>query len=462
MTKMWVSQSGTFQEVKEAYVSENGVFKKTNKAYVSSSGDFKDVSTDAGRPILKSYIVSNGPAPHAEINVAWTIESSLFNADNGDVVQISCKEIGLDKQKKAAAVATSTLLSGNTLVVVSEPQTTYSVTITVKIGGVTYIPEYSAPGVTVVYAQSRDADTFAPDTNTASSNTVIYNPHIKFIQTSRTPAVTAPFASSDPTNAYLQWRVPSRVDNHWVRWLDPNTFADIGGTWAGAGTTGEIFRYSKPYPQNTRWAAEVIAVRGRSWSVPVRMTGTTTKNYATGPVVIECLDRRTWVRGNDKVRRGYHHDDNTWVYCGDDGKWGDYGTQVAAFYYWSPWFPNYNPFNGLITEINKGARIVRFAIWIERGAGGFNYEIPFLYKTHKHKWAHVNNNNDLPMHDNQRRSPTKLAAWKSGWVEMDPSMAYTLIDNAGNGMALGDTTNAKDFYTNIRKNASGHLLFVLD
>lgn len=424
--KVWVSHSGQFRPVQKLWVSKDGQFVEPSSMFVSHDGVFKDASVGTSVARVNSIAAWAGTYPHAEVVLSWAAEITDFTT--GDVIKI----VWMDTQTGEAGTATSPNLVGQQVLIMPKAATEYRIGVLAVVGGVeTFL---QAPAGMMLPA-------------------VVHT-------TSQTPAITNPSSSSTHDTFTANWTVGGYVDNHFVRWLNADTFAELDGQWVGAGSgPGTTFTKQWPYPQRSKWAFDLYAVRGNSWSKPVRFTGQTGSLYTPGTYYVPAQQRRTWVVGNKNVSTGFNHNDENWLWHGHGGEWSKYGTELACFYYWNEGSAT-NPFQTVLNQLNNGARCTSLAIYVHRGYGGLSKPLNVWTQMHDSKFVPAKDK--LVLYDNNYKSPTQLSPNQGAWVEMNPDMARLLCGPGGVGIALGNTTVKKDYYFTIARHLSGQVRFILE
>lgn len=424
--RVWISDGGLFKPAKKLWVSEGGTFKESKRMQASDGGVFKEASVEIPVRQLVSLAAWAGVYAHAEVVVSWNTVVTGFVAGR-DAIRIGWQNTSTGE----SGFVDDGSLTGQRTLVLPTSDAEYRIGLMARVNG---------------------SDVLLDPPPTMAAPSIVH-------RTSRTPAVTNAQTWADTGRFYSRWTVGGYVDNHWVRWLDPNSFVETGGNWVGAGNgAGSQFETSWGYPQNAAYAFEVQAVRGNSWSEPVRLTGRTQRAYAPGTYYVPCQQRRTWVVGNKRVQRGYNHNDPNFLWHGHGGDWNEYGTQLACFYYWNEG-SSINPFQTILNQLNAGATVASLAVWVQREFAGYNTGRHVWYQTHGHKW--VPNGNTMNLQDNLAMSGTQVWAENGAWVEMNPALARWLCDPAGNGVAIGNTNVKKDYYFNLLRHSSGQLRFVL-
>ena len=435
--KVWVSDGGLFKPVKKLWVADNGTFKESKSMFTSDNGVFKD--TSVAQPVYKLHALSTwaGVSAHAEVNVSWNVEYTEFDIST-DAIVIIWKSNSTGEQGKVF----TTSLVGQTTLVLPYAEHEYSIGVSAMRDGVWSNGNFTGGNNVVLTPLATTGKTY-----------VSY-------RTSRTPAITGySNAWSTPTQFGVSWTVGGYITNHYVSFLDPNTLAWAGGNWIGPGNgPGTRFDASWNYPQRTKFVFEIMAARGNSLSDPVRFSGTTGSLYTPGDYYVNPQQRRTWVKGTKKVKRGYNHPSEEFLWHGDGGEWNEYGTQLACFYYWNEG-STINPFQTVLNQLNNGARCTGLAINVYREFHGYNYGLHVWAQTHGHKWAPPGD--ALNLHDNLHKSSNKVWAENNTWIQLDPVIAPWLVSAAGNGIALGNTGVNKDYYFNMFRKLSGSLRFTL-
>ena len=426
--KVWVADGGAFKVVKDLWIADGGTFKKSKSMFTADGGTFKETSIFHPLRILHTLSGWAGYYPHAEVVVSWNTEITGF--DPSDPVNDRILIRWTDRSRNESGRVEDTNPAGQAVLVLPRVDTEYEISVTARVLGVEIPLE-------------------TPTMSSASFN------H----RTSRTPAITNPYKWETPTAFGASWDVNGYINNHMVRWLNAETFAELGSNWIGAGNgPGSRFEASWPYAQNTSYAYEIMAASGDVLSDPVRFSGRTGSLYTPGIYYVNTQQKRTWVVGNKKVARGFNHKSDDYLWHGHGGTWNDYGTQIAVFYYWNDgsWV---NPFQTILDALNNGATCTKLEVRVFRAWDGYSRGLPVFVQTHGHKW--VPDHDRLNLHDNLHKAYDQ--AWEENelWIRFDPSLARWLADSAGNGLAIGNSENNKDSYFDMFRHSSGALRFTL-
>lgn len=421
MAGMWLAQAGEFKKLKRGWVCVNGVFQPIRDVDIALGGVMYD-SAIGSDPVLRQFYATQSETPHVAVNVSWQVD--VYEPD----LAVDGVFVTWENSSKTAWGRSEVfhVMTGTASVYVGAPNTHWSF----KLWG-------SFDGEEVYLGVIPDFATSDIPTPT--------NLQLAF--------------TADPTVAQITWSRTQHVDGYTV-----DTYMNGGWTgvsWVGQPSDDTVTLMHGGIPANTEVAYSVRCAIGVNVSpVPATVSGRSAALYTAGWYEVPANQKRTLVRGDKKSPKRWRDASNTQLFHGHGGDWNDDGTQVGFIFYWQN--NDTNPFAAVQEQLNKGGKCTQLQLRVNRSAVGYNVPIRPIVRTHVYKMWPGDGNLNGNCHENWHRARPAVNFNTQDWVDLDVSIVPTLINNNGNGIALGSTAGKKDDYMAFWKENTGKLRFKIE